>query len=530
MSRYGKLLSVVALLSSSLMPLTAQANSGTATITCSQVTFFFEFFPVTGINTIQETVTVDGAVVANETYQFVGSTSSNNLAIDVPVGTHEVAVHAEWDGEGTRMAYDITETVSCACSITMPNMSTAKGNGSAYLLKAKVLGVQLLQSEVTSSSKTGPGTNSAAGGPKTVELTGPISVALMQTTSNASINKKGATDESVATAASVNILNLVTATSLRADALAFASPTDARYSFAGTMIEGLTIAGTAINAIYPNQVVPLPGGGTVTLLETVGTASKANGVAKADLSINLIHVRIPATRLRAPTDIIVGHAEAHARSPLATLCESPNGYVRAEAFAARVSRSHVPTAPAITSNYVTIPKTGGTNAVAGQTFQVVRGDGYPIGSGTVSEQVNGTVDASQARALANATVESLCLLNTTPCDPAFGLWPTDGIAMSMVTAAANSRVGGGSASSWTAGSTFATIWLNGQFINPNESQPNTVYNLPGIGTVIINETLPNAGNNNETHNGVTVNMIHVRLLPTGLDIIISGASTEAHHQ
>jgi hypothetical protein len=512
------------------MPLAAHAHQTTATITCSQVSFFFEGFPPSGVNTIQERVSIDGVVVANHTHQFVGSFSSNNIMIDVPEGTHTVDVHAEWDGNGARMTYDTSETITCECSITLPNMSTATANGNAYVLRTQLLGAPPSKSATAASTQTGPGTNSTASGPTSINLTGPINVQLMRSKSSSKVDRKGSSDESLATAASVNILNLVTAPALRANARAFASPTDAGYSFAGTMIEGLNIAGTVINQIYPNQVVPLPGGGTVTLLETVATATKTNGIAKADLTINLIHVRIPASRLGLPTDIVVGHAEAHARSPMAILCEEPNGWVGAEAFAAKVSRSLHPEARSIVSNYVSIPRIGGASSVAAQTFQVVRDDGYPVGSGTVSQQVSGIVNATTARALANSTVEGMCLFTTTPCDPISGLWPTDGIAVSLVTAAANSRASGGSAASWTSGSTFATIWLGNQFVNPTNMPPNTVYNLPGIGTVIINETLPNASNNNETDNGVTVNMIHIRTLPLNQDIIISSARTEAHHQ
>src|SRR2546426_11997071 len=89
MLRNVKGLAVITLLvSTCLMPRTAHAHSATATITCSEVSFFFQFFPPSGVNTINETVSVDSVVVTTYTYQFVGSTSSNNLAISVPVGTH----------------------------------------------------------------------------------------------------------------------------------------------------------------------------------------------------------------------------------------------------------------------------------------------------------------------------------------------------------------------------------------------------------------------------------------------------------
>jgi hypothetical protein len=512
------------LLAASLMPRLAEAHSATATITCSEVSFFFQFFPPTGINTINETVRVDGTVVKQYTYQFTGSTSSNNLAISVPVGSHTVAVHADWNSNGAKLAYDTSQTITCNCATTTPSMATASASGAAYVGSVVLLGQQVSHSATVASSRTGPGLSASSAGPMGIHLTGPIDIEVLRSTSSSTVTSDGATDESVATAANVNLLNLVTATALRADARAFASPVDARYSFAGSSIEGLSIAGTVVNAIYPNEVIPLPGGGTVTLLEEVATASETGGIAKADLSINLIHVRV------GKTEIIVGHAEAHARSPLATQCPNPNGSVSGEAFAARVSQGMNPRLNTIWANHVTIPSIGGNSSVAAQTFQVVRNDGTPIGSGTVSEQVNGILNSAYARATANATVESLCLFATTPCDPAFALYPTDGIALNLATAAANSQAGGGQASSWTAGTSVATIVLAGKLINPTNLPPNTVYTLPGIGTVTINETIPEATNNNTTDNGVTVNLIHVRTLPEGADIIVSSAHSDAHHQ
>jgi len=512
-------------------PRPAHAHSTTATITCSQVTFYFEFFPPSGVNTINETVSIDGVQKVKTVYKFTGSMSSNNVTIAVPVGTHTVSVHADWDSNGAKMEFNDSQTISCACATQLPNMSTAIANGSAYVLSAKVLGVQLAKTATASSAQNGPGTSSNYTGPKGVHLTGPIDVDVLSASSSNQVNSEGATNESIATAANVNLLNLVTATALRADARALATPTDARTSFAGSMIEGLNIAGTAINSIHPNMVVPLPGGGTVTLLEEVATASKSSGLAKANIAINLIHIRMGKDGGLGQTDIIVGHAEAHAHAPLAIECPSPNGSVEAEAFAASFnSQGFKAFKNTIYANHITIPKIGGTKNVAGQTFQVVRNDGTPIGSGTVSEQVNGILNSTTARAEANATIESMCLFAKTPCDPAFGLWPTDGIAMSIATAAANSRAGGGTASSWTAGTSVATLWINGQFHNPLNEAPNTVYVLPGIGTVTTNEQIPYEGNNNTSDNGVTVNLLHIRTIPGGADIIISSARTAAHHQ
>jgi hypothetical protein len=264
-NRISMFCAIALLLATSLLPRMAHAHSTTATITCSEVAFYFEFFPPSGINVINEVISVDGVVVAKQTYKFTGTMSSNTVPIAVPAGTHTVTVHADWDGNGAKMAYDTSEVITCECASTFPNMSTAKANGSAYVLSATLLGTPLIHTATASSSQTGPGSTSNSAGPAGIHLSGPIDVEVLRATSGSSVNKSGANDESVATVASVNLLNLVTATAVRADARALASPTDARTSFAGSYIVGLTIAGTVINGIYPNMVVPLPGGGTTML-------------------------------------------------------------------------------------------------------------------------------------------------------------------------------------------------------------------------------------------------------------------------
>ncbi len=510
-------------------PPSAYANVGTATATCSQVTFSFQLFPSTGTNTINETVTVDGALVASTTIQFVGSTGSNSIPIAVAAGPHTVVSHADWNSNGVSGSFDATQVISCGCSTTMPSMDSATASGSAYDIGATLLKLPLIKPPLAaaSSSETGIGTDAHTSGPLVpVNLPGPIQVNLLQSSSTSTISSTTAADESISTTGTINLLNMVKATALRADARAWASPTSASFSTAGSGIDGLTVAGAAVQSIYPNEVIPLPGGGTVTLMEQTGTTSNANSRSAADLSINLIHVRIPLLG----TDIVVGHAEAHASAPLATLCPGlSNGTVSAEAFAAQVSQGLIPSLNTIAVDDIAIPASGGSGSVAAQSFSVGL-NGVTIGSGTVQQEVDGTTDPSASNSSATSTVQSLCLLNTTFCDPVHGYFPTDGIALSAATAASFSNAGGGHASSWTAGTTIGKLSINGQVIDPLALPANTTYSIPGVGTVTLNEQIGEAGSNWATDIGVTVNILHVRLLIGGADIIISSAHSDAHHQ
>jgi hypothetical protein len=510
-------------------PPSAYANVGTATATCSQVTFSFQLFPSTGTNTINETVTVDSVQVASTTYQFMGSTGSNSVPIAVAAGTHTVVSHADWNSNGVSGSFDATQVISCDCSTTMPSMATATASGSAYDIGATLLNLPLIKPPLaaTSSSVTGIGTDAHTSGPLVpVNLPGPVQVNLLQSSSTSTITSTTAADESISTTGAINLLNMVKATALRADARALATPTDASFSTAGSGIDGLTVAGTAVQSIYPNEVIPLPGGGTVTLMEQVGATGAASGRSTADLSINLIHVKIPALG----TDIVVGHAEAHASAPLATVCPGlSNGTVSAEAFAAQVSQGLIPSLNTIMVDDVAIPPGGGTGSVAVQSFGVTL-NGAVIGSGTVQEEVSGSTDATASNSAATSTVQSLCLLTTTFCDPVHGYFPKDGIGLSAATAASFSHAGGGGAGSWTAGTTIGKLSINGTVIDPLAQPPNSTYSIPGLATIILNEQIGEADSNFKTDVGVTVNVIHVRLLIGGADIIISSAHSDAHHQ
>ena len=80
-----------------------------------------------------------------------------------------------------------------------------------------------------------------------------------------------------------------------------------------------------------------------------------------------------------------------------------------------------------------------------------------------------------------------------------------------------------------AGSGFAGLLVNGIAVG-DSPPPNQQIALPGIGTVTVNEQTPRG--NGQTTSGLTVNMIHVRLIdfltgaPTG-EIVVGSAQSDA---
>lgn len=93
-----------------------------------------------------------------------------------------------------------------------------------------------------------------------------------------------------------------------------------------------------------------------------------------------------------------------------------------------------------------------------------------------------------------------------------------------VTAIASSFVNAGGAASNADGSGFVNLVVNGRAI-PADVAPNTRVDIPLVGYVVLNEQIRSG--NGSTSSGITVNMIHVRLL-NGADIVVGSASSRAY--
>ena len=92
------------------------------------------------------------------------------------------------------------------------------------------------------------------------------------------------------------------------------------------------------------------------------------------------------------------------------------------------------------------------------------------------------------------------------------------VTAKAVVAIASSASNGASASSSHAGSTIVDLVVNGVSMGVAEPAPNTVIDVPGVGSVILNEQMPSGDGIQSS--GLTVNMIHVVLKDA-----LTGAST-----
>jgi hypothetical protein len=108
-----RLLLVLALVAAPLfLAPPAGAHTARATFSCTGVTFSFVRFRAVPGNTVQETVSIDGQQVASQTFSFDGPSGSNVVAITVPIGTHSVHAHAEWNTNHRVGSFDVTQIVS----------------------------------------------------------------------------------------------------------------------------------------------------------------------------------------------------------------------------------------------------------------------------------------------------------------------------------------------------------------------------------------------------------------------------------
>jgi hypothetical protein len=95
----------------------AAAHTGTATITCTSVSYSFANFGL-GSNTVHEAVLVDGSQVASTDFTFDGASGSNVVAISVPADgkSHVIEADAQWDTNGQTGSFSNTATLTCGGS------------------------------------------------------------------------------------------------------------------------------------------------------------------------------------------------------------------------------------------------------------------------------------------------------------------------------------------------------------------------------------------------------------------------------
>ena len=112
----------------------AWAHTGTASISCSGVTYSFSDFPSAPGNTVHETVLIDNVKVASENFRFNGPSGTNTVAISVGTGTNTVEARARWNTNGATGSFQVTDSLS-GCGAPPPtcpsNSITSNFNGTS---------------------------------------------------------------------------------------------------------------------------------------------------------------------------------------------------------------------------------------------------------------------------------------------------------------------------------------------------------------------------------------------------------------
>ena len=135
-------------------------------------------------------------------------------------------------------------------------------------------------------------------------------------------------------------------------------------------------------------------------------------------------------------------------------------------------------------------------------------------SDTLRVMTSGAIGASTASAQSSATVEAVNIVG--------GL-----VTAKLVVAMASSTANGTTATSNAEGSTLVGLTVNGLPLGDVSPPPNTRIDIPGVGTVFLNEQIPGGDGVHTT--ALTVNMIHVVL--TGAvagDIIVASAHSDVN--
>jgi len=135
-------------------------------------------------------------------------------------------------------------------------------------------------------------------------------------------------------------------------------------------------------------------------------------------------------------------------------------------------------------------------------------------SHTLPVITTGAIGGSKASAQSSATVENLNILS--------GL-----ITAQLVVSISSSSADGSAASSNAKGSTLLGLSVNGVPMGDVTPAPNTTIDIPGVGTVILNEQI--SGGDGVHSTALTVQMIHVVLNgTTTADVIVASAHSDVN--
>ncbi len=344
--------------------------------------------------------------------------------------------------------------------------------------------------------------------------------------------------------ANVNVLNgLVTASAVRAVAVARANGDGSSFSSLGSSFKDLAVQGVVLNDVTPGTRIDLPAvvygrDSYVLLYERVGGTSRppanqdSGGTYAADLSINMIHVHVtdqlPLVPGDQPLEVIVSHADAHVDFPQTTRCPgSPNQAVSGHAFIGSETTS--PAELPLLVGFVSIPSSGGHD------HQDVDQATLPsLTTGTAVSDSSGSLTDTQSGSSSYAQAEGVCLLRSAPgCT----------VAAQLVRSVSNSSAGVTGASSNDGDTRLVGVTVSGTSV-PVEPGPNQRVDIPGVGFVLLNEQFCDSGASlaggcadGTGAAGLTVRAIHVFVtvpnnalgLKTG-EVIVAEAHSDAMYR
>lgn len=219
----------------------------------------------------------------------------------------------------------------------------------------------------------------------------------------------------------------------------------------------------------------------------------------------------------------MSQAVAHADFPQTLVCGEPAGQaVSGHAFI--VSEQTEPALLPALTGFVSIPASGGLDE------QNLHSVSVPVASsGTATSRSWGSNGLSSSQASSEAYVEELCLLpgESGGCT----------VGATALRSQSNSAADADGAASDDIGTEFLGLTVGGTPI-ATTPEPNTVVEIPGVATVVLNEQFCDNGADLATgcldatghHAGLTVRAIHVILLDPesfGAEVIVGEAHSDA---
>jgi len=326
-------------------------------------------------------------------------------------------------------------------------------------------------------------------------------------TSTAATSSSPTTSQTSATVEGANLLSgLVTATVVRSVSATTRTAAGFQTSAAGTTFTNLVIAGVPFSVrVAPNTRVDVAGIGHVILNEQM----TSRGPSSASLTVNAIHLIVDRTNaLGVPvgTNAVVAHASSGLGGPVFGTLDG-----RAYGSSAKVGNV-VRSGP---SFLIPMPCTGTGGKLRTHTGAGVTVAGV-LATGTITNTVRGTVNASTAMGETTSTVERANVLA--------GL-----VSANLVKADAHAmKNADGTFAFSDAGASFGTLSITGHPGIGATVNANTQIHIAGLGTLYLHRVIRHS-------NSIEVRMIELVVtqtnpggLPIGSDIKVAVAEASAH--